>query len=258
MPSFFSVLFRASAHHPLNRRPFLLAVLLFFFQSAACANELPWVEHSVLRGETADSIAAKYAVSSKTVERANELAARTEPLKTGEKLLVPKKETDLLSTLAEVRARRRGESPLSSITREQSKKVSLPAPRKSPLPRPAEPFIRPLAGRITSPYGMRGGRLHDGVDIPAPKGTPIVASRPGKVVFSGTIQGFGRTVTIDHGDGMKTRYSHNSANLVKKGDVVRQGQPIAKVGRTGRATCTHVHFSVLINGKAINPEKYLR
>lgn len=258
MPSLFSVLSRASAHHPLNRRLFLLAVLLFFFQSAACANELPWVEHSVLRGETADSIAAKYAVSSKTVERANELAARTEALKTGEKLLVPKKESDLLSTLAEVRARRRGESPLSSIKKEQSKMLPLPAPRKSPLPRPAEPFIRPLAGRITSPYGMRGGRLHDGVDIPAPKGTPIVASRPGKVVFSGTIQGFGRTVTIDHGDGMKTRYSHNSANLVKKGDVVRQGQPIAKVGRTGRATCTHVHFSVLINGKAINPEKYLR
>ena len=258
MPSFFRVLSRGSAHHPSNRRLLLLVVLFLFFQSVASANELPWVEHSVLRGETADSIAAKYAVSSKTVERANELAVRTEPLKTGEKLLVPKKESDLLSTLAEVRARRRGESSLPSIKKEQPIQVPLPAPKKSPLPRPAEPFIRPLSGRITSPFGMRRGRLHDGVDIPAPAGTTIVAARPGKVVFSGTIQGYGRTVTIDHGDGMKTRYSHNSANLVKKGDVVRQGQPIAKVGRTGRATCTHVHFSVLVNGKAINPEKYLR
>ena len=255
MPSFLRVLSRGSARRPLNRFRFFLLVVLFL-QSVASANELPWVEHSVLRGETADSIAAKYTVSTKTIERANELAARTDPLKAGEKLLVPKKESDLLPTLAEVRARRRGEPPLPSMKKEQPVRVAPAAPGKSPLPRPAEPFLRPLAGRITSPYGMRGGRLHDGVDIPAPKGTTIVASRPGKVVFSGTIQGYGRTVTIDHGDGMKTRYSHNSANLVKRGDVVRQGQPIAKVGRTGRATCTHVHFSVIINGKTVNPEKY--
>ena len=94
--------------------------------------------------------------------------------------------------------------------------------------------------------------------IPAPLGTPILAARTGKVIFSGNLHGYGRTVTLDHGDGVRTRYSHNSANLVKVGDLVQQGQPLAKVGRTGRATCTHVHFSVIIDGKTVNPEKYLR
>lgn len=262
MPSILGIASRGSAHRPSNRQClylfFSVVFIFLFLPFSASAHELPWVEHSVRRGETTAAIAAEYDVSAKTVERANELSSREEPLQTGEKILVPRKESDLLATLAEVRARQRGESLVPSIRKEETIKIPLPEPRKAPLPRPSEPFVRPVGGRITSPFGMRGGRLHDGVDIPAPMGTPIVASRPGKVVFSGTIQGYGRTVTIDHGDGMKTRYSHNSANLVKKGDVVRQGQPVAKIGRSGRATCTHVHFSVLINGKPVNPEKYFR
>ncbi|MFA7620982.1 MAG: M23 family metallopeptidase [Aminobacteriaceae bacterium] len=252
MPSFSRLLTRRLSVSSLS------ALLLFITCSASC-NELPWVEHLVVCGECLDSIAEDYGVLPKTIERANELSLREEPrkLSDGEKILIPKCEDDLTFTLAEVRARKRGESIASTIRDEKSMRLSVSRPAKV-LPRPAEQFIRPVAGRITSPWGMRGGRLHDGVDIPAPLGTPILAARSGRVVFSGNINGYGRTVTIDHGDGTRTRYSHNSANLVKVGDVVRQGQPVAKVGRTGRATCTHVHFSVLVNGKAVNPEKYLR
>jgi murein DD-endopeptidase MepM/ murein hydrolase activator NlpD len=249
-------LLRSKAPQPLKHL-FFPVFLLFFLVSPSFARNLPWVEHSVRRGESVEAIAERYGVSPKTVERANELTADKKELAAGEKILVPKKEGDLLVTLAEVRARQRGDSVLHLLRREEPPVLSPPLPKKA-APRPENPFLRPLEGRISSPYGMRGRRLHDGVDIPAPIGTPILAARSGTVVFSGTIRGFGNTVTLDHGDGMTTRYSHNSANLVKKGDAVRQGQPIAKVGRTGRATCPHLHFSVLINGKTVNPSKYLR
>ncbi len=234
-----------------------VAALFLFIPRGSSCNELPWVEHLVVCDECLDSLAEDYGVPPETIERANELSRREVPLAAGESILIPRQEADLALTLAEVRARRRGESFASTIRGERSVKFTMPAPAKV-LPRPAERFLRPVSGRITSPWGMRGGRLHDGVDIPAPSGTPILAARSGRVVFSGNIRGFGRTVTIDHGDGMRTRYSHNSANLVKVGDTVRQGQAIAKVGRTGRATCNHVHFSVLIDGKPVNPEKYLK
>jgi murein DD-endopeptidase MepM/ murein hydrolase activator NlpD len=215
------------------------------------------VEHSVRKGDSVEVIAERYGVSPKTVERANELTTGEKDLAAGEKILVPKREEDLLATLAEVRARHRGETVLHLLRKEEPPVIA-PAVPKETVSRPEQPFLRPLEGRISSPYGMRGGRLHDGIDIPAPAGTPILAARSGKVVFSGTIRGFGLTVSIDHGDGMTTRYSHNSTNLVKKGDTVRQGQPIAKVGRSGRTTCPHLHFSVLIKGKTVNPAKYLR
>ena len=242
------------------RRPFLLlsATVLLVAFSPATGSELPWIEHRVQCGECGDSIAETYGVSLRTIERANEVSFQDSPPAAGDKLLIPRTDGDLAFTMAEVHARRRGESFAASISREQTTRVELPAPVKRSPARQSDHFLRPVAGKISSPWGMRRGRLHDGVDIPAPLGTPILAARTGKVIFSGNLHGYGRTVTLDHGDGVRTRYSHNSANLVKVGDLVQQGQPLAKVGRTGRATCTHVHFSVIIDGKTVNPEKYLR
>ncbi|MGI6783188.1 MAG: peptidoglycan DD-metalloendopeptidase family protein [Aminivibrio sp.] len=237
---------------------FLSLCLTFFPVRPSLAGDLPWVEYSVRRGETLDSIGEKHGVSPKTIERANELASREKPLQPGEKLLVPKTDSDLISALAEHRARLRGETLVGEI--KPDKPVTVPLVPKKPavsLEDGLEPLIRPLEGRVTSPFGKRGGRLHDGIDIPARPGTPILAARSGRVIFSGVIRGFGNTVTIDHGRGFVTRYSHNCSNLVKKGDWVRRGQPVGKVGRTGRATCNHLHFSILVNGKAVNPEKYL-
>ncbi len=238
--------------------PVFLFLLLLFSSSPSFAVGLPWVEYSVRGGETLDSIGEKYGVSPKTIERANEFAARKRTIRPGDKILVPKTESDLISTLAEHRARLRGETLADEIRPEAP--VTVPVAPKKPavtIEDGLEPLIRPLEGRVTSPFGNRRGRLHDGIDIPARPGTPILAARSGKVVFSGTIRGFGNTVTIDHGGGFVTRYSHNCSNLVKKGDWVRRGQPVAKVGRTGRSTCNHLHFSILVNGKAVNPEKYL-
>ncbi|MBI2267177.1 MAG: M23 family metallopeptidase [Armatimonadetes bacterium] len=126
-----------------------------------------------------------------------------------------------------------------------------------PLPR-QNSFMRPTGGLLTSRYGYRWGRLHRGVDLASRSGTMIRASRGGVVSYSGWMSGYGNLVEINHKDGYSTRYAHNSANLVRKGDLVRAGQPIARVGSTGRSTAPHVHFEVLKNGRSLNPQSCLK
>lgn len=120
----------------------------------------------------------------------------------------------------------------------------------------------PVAGRLSSHFGPRrlgGGpqRAHKGMDIAAPTGRPIAAALPGRVAFSGTLNGYGKVVYLDHGDGLTTRYAHASALEVKAGDTVEAGQIIAKVGSTGRSTGPHLHFEVRRGGKAEDPRPWL-
>lgn len=112
-------------------------------------------------------------------------------------------------------------------------------------------------GRVSSGFGWRGRRMHKGVDIAAPKGTPIVAVEDGVVLRSKYVRGYGRLVELKHSDLYITRYGHNSKNLVKVGDRVRKGDIIALVGSSGRSTGPHVHFEVRQSGVAINPVMYL-
>lgn len=120
-------------------------------------------------------------------------------------------------------------------------------------------FIMPLLGRQTSGFGMRvhplhqDERLHSGVDIAAPAGTPIRAAAAGEVIFSGTQTGYGKVVIVQHADGYSTLYAHNTENLVTVGSPVQQGQPIATVGRTGTATGPHLHFEIRHNGTHLDP-----
>ncbi len=112
----------------------------------------------------------------------------------------------------------------------------------------------PLDGsHVISGYGGKR-RNHSGVDIKNGPGTKVYAAFDGKVVQSGVFSGYGKCITIRHAFGLETRYSHNSKNLVNVGDMVKAGQVIAIVGRTGRATTEHVHFETRIAGKAFNPE----
>lgn len=106
--------------------------------------------------------------------------------------------------------------------------------------------------KVISGYGGRR-RGHSGVDIKNGPGTKVYAAFDGKVVQSGVFSGYGNCITIRHTFGLETRYSHNSKNLVKVGDMVKAGQVIAVVGRTGRATTEHVHFETRIAGRAFNP-----
>ena len=122
-----------------------------------------------------------------------------------------------------------------------------------------EPFSWPVQGGIVrSPFGMRRGRQHAGIDISAPTGSPIYAARDGVVSYSGhKFQGYGNVVMIDHGDGFTTVYAHNVVNLVRGGDAVVRGQMIARVGATGNATGAHCHFEVRNDSVSVDPRGYL-
>jgi len=123
-------------------------------------------------------------------------------------------------------------------------------------------FIWPVRGRITSPYGMRVlyGRkdFHAGIDIAGPTGTNIVAAESGRVSYAGYMRGYGNVIILSHDGGYSTVYGHNSVNLVKKGQYVKKGSIIGKVGRTGNATGPHLHFEVRLGGKPLNPLSYLK
>lgn len=118
-------------------------------------------------------------------------------------------------------------------------------------------FAWPLKGRITSQFGSRSGEFHHGLDIAGEMGELIRAGERGVVTTVGYLPFYGNTVIIDHGGGYKTLYGHTSEYLVSKGDTVEKGQPIARVGSTGRSTGPHLHFEVRINDKAVNPIPYL-
>lgn len=109
-------------------------------------------------------------------------------------------------------------------------------------------------GRVISPYG--GKRRHSGADIKTHAGDTIYACFDGRVRFAKPYSGYGNIIVLRHPQGFETAYAHNKRNLVRIGDYVKAGQPIAIVGRTGRATTEHCHFEVRVNGKAYNPMKF--
>jgi murein DD-endopeptidase MepM/ murein hydrolase activator NlpD len=119
-------------------------------------------------------------------------------------------------------------------------------------------FAWPARGWISSRFGRRWGRMHEGIDLAAVYGSPVVAAAPGRVVYAGWEGGYGKLVTVDHGWGYQTRYGHNARILVRVGQRVERGQVLASAGSTGNSTGTHVHFEIRVNGRAENPVTWLR
>lgn len=119
-------------------------------------------------------------------------------------------------------------------------------------------FIWPLKRfEVSSEFGYRHGDFHAGLDLRAPRATRVYAAAAGSVIFSGRQNGYGRLVILDHGNGLQTVYAHNHRNLVSEGDIIRQGQLIASVGRSGNATGYHLHFEFRRRGKAVDPADFL-
>ncbi len=131
------------------------------------------------------------------------------------------------------------------------------------------PSIWPTRGWVTSDFGdsrgfgrrssggHRFGRMHEGIDIAAPKGTPIMASGDGFVTYVGYRAGYGNTIVIDHGNGISSVYAHCSAVFVNEGNRVSRGMIIAAVGNTGRSTGPHLHYEVRVDGVPVNPMQYI-
>ena len=145
----------------------------------------------------------------------------------------------------------------------KNEKKNLPQPDVTPVdPLYVAAFAWPVLGKVTSGFGLRGNgefkRAHQGIDIPVPKNTPIQAAAAGVVAEARTFNGYGQTVIIDHKNGTKTLYAHCSSLAVKKGESVGSGQIIAYAGDTGRATTSHLHFGVMVEGDFQDPMAYLK
>lgn len=116
-------------------------------------------------------------------------------------------------------------------------------------------FVWPVSGVVTSGFGWRWGRMHEGIDISAPCGTPIRAVASGTVISAGWMGGYGNLTVIDHGNGLATAYAHQSS--MSASGSVSQGQTIGAVGTTGSSTGCHLHFEVRVNGSPVDPMGYL-
>ncbi|GHF58053.1 murein DD-endopeptidase MepM/ murein hydrolase activator NlpD [Deinococcus metalli] len=227
----------------------------------------------VARGDTLTALAARYGTSVAALRQANPSLVG-DGVRAGTRLTLPASHPavwtvqagDTLSSVARRQAVtlqallnvNPGVNPQQALRIGQ--RLTLPsAPGQARAPtaatvRPASIRVLaalPLQGRLTTPY--RTG--HEGIDLAAPTGTPVRAARAGVVTESrfDARTGWGWTVVVDHGDGMTTRYSHNSANLVLEGTRVAAGQVIARVGSTGNSTGPHLDFRVVVRGTPVDP-----
>ena len=195
------------------------------------------------RGQTLYRIAKTYNLDVEVLQRANHLKY-PEKLPVGRRLWVPGARRVLRVPPT---FKPRSTKPRST----KNKSVPTVKPRKGFL-------IWPVNGPLTSLFGKRNGRKHEGIDISAPKGTPVYAAAEGEVVFSDWgPTGYGKMIIIKHKHHLTTIYAHNSKLIAKKGSRVKQGQKISLVGSTGRSTGPHLHFEVRNNTHAKNPIKYL-
>jgi len=146
----------------------------------------------------------------------------------------------------------------TEVIRPKKDKIILVGTKERPKTAPTGTYMLPLQSYVvTSEFGGRWGRMHEGIDLGASTGTPIYAADGGKVIRATWYSGYGLCVDIDHENGRVTRYGHCSRLLVSAGDRVYQGQNIALVGNTGNSFGSHLHFEVRLDGTAYNPRKFL-
>ena len=195
------------------------------------------VHHLVLPGQTMWRIARTYGLSVDRLATANRIE-RPEQLSAGTRLFVPG-------------AREWRDVPLAPDTATTEVPAEIVARVKWTWPVPH--------GGVVSRFGEpRGKRLHEGVDIDGKRGEPIVAVSSGVVVYSGSgMRGYGKTVILDHGEGLSSLYAHNSALLVAEGDRVRSGQTIARLGDSGNASGEHCHLEIRHNQIPVDPLRYV-
>jgi murein DD-endopeptidase MepM/ murein hydrolase activator NlpD len=175
------------------------------------------------------------------------------PEAAGEGPVVPALDAMLDSMDAQIDDRRRQLTPLHNhiITRELARQIV-------PGGRPVESgYISSLYGQRTDPFDGNQAS-HHGLDFAGAPGTQVLAVADGIVSHTGTDGGYGRLIEVTHGNGYVTRYAHNAKLLVKPGQTVKRGDPIALMGSTGRSTGTHVHFEVLRNGRPMNPLSFVK
>lgn len=208
----------------------------------ACAHETPrpagpGAVHVVRPGETIWRIARHYGASVEDVVRANDIRD-VHAVPVGTRLRIPGGDPN------------RAPPPvLASVEPGQT--------RTQALAETGLAFHWPVRGRLTSRFGRRWGRPHEGVDLAAKEGTAVRAAAAGKVIHSGRLGDYGNVVIVKHAGPYTTVYAHNRRNQVRKGAFVEQGQVIAELGHTGNATAPHLHFEIRRDRRAQDPLLYL-
>ncbi len=199
----------------------------------ASSEETVLVTHKVQAGESLSLIAKRYNTTVGDIVNENQMTNTV--LKAGQSIKVPAKKSKNFK--------------VTTVTSKTKDKYAWKSPTK---------------GWLSSPYGWRyhpvkkKNKFHAGLDLAAPKGTAIHCVAPGRVIYAGYRGGYGKLVIVSHENGISTRYGHCSQILVKNGQIVKEGQLIAKVGATGVATGNHLHFEVRKNGKTQNPANYIK
>lgn len=231
--------------------------LLFISLCAACATSFDarGIFHRVRKGESLPWIAKSYGVDLQDVAELNNIQNANQKLNPGQKLYIPEKRANRYKQLpfegkiaSHVRHPSLGAEGVGSVkSREDTTRVLTEHGR----------FLWPVDGKVLSPFGVRNGRRHDGIDIKSPTGTPIKVADAGKVVYAGSMRGYGNLVLVRHRGDFFTAYSHNKTNRVKTGEKVVREQIIGTVGQTGRATGPHLHFEVREGERARNPLFFL-
>jgi murein DD-endopeptidase MepM/ murein hydrolase activator NlpD len=140
---------------------------------------------------------------------------------------------------------------------EQAAQQQASAPSAQPVASGSGRLSWPVSGPVTSGFGSRWGRMHEGIDIAVGSGTPVHAAAAGTVIYAGWMEGYGNLVVLDHGGGLSTAYAHNSSLVVSVGRTVAAGEVVAYSGSTGHSTGPHVHFEVRVNGSPVDPLGYL-
>jgi murein DD-endopeptidase MepM/ murein hydrolase activator NlpD len=197
--------------------------------------EVDGIYHEVQPGETLNSICRNYGADIQEVAEVNGIED-PDSIRAGDRVFIP-----------EASAERKVGSETKGDERVQDSEVR----------RFSGDFIWPVDGVVTSRFGIRWGKRHDGIDIAAPEGTPVVAAAAGSVLFAGNEGGYGNLVILQHKKNMITIYAHNRSIEVKEADTVQQGQKIAQVGQTGRATGPHLHFEIREGRNPRNPLFFL-
>lgn len=215
------------------------------------------IAYVVEEGDSVSQLAGDYHVAVDAILTANALHDGS-TLQVGDVVLLPgARGRTLLAS--------RGETQRRSAPPEETRPVAVSmavtaavAPSAPSGPAKTSDWVWPIpSAQYFSEFGRRDGGFHSGLDMAVPTGTPAVAAQRGTVIFSAFDGGYGYCVIVDHGNGIKTRYAHADALLVKTGQTVQKGEKVILVGSSGRSTGPHLHFEVIVNDSPVNPRAYL-
>ena len=200
----------------------------------------PGVIHHVRAGENLYRIGLRYEIPVAEIRRANGIRDVTQ-LQIGQRLYIPG-----------VRRRLRVKPQAVSESEGIRQQVRIASRQQTSLQ-----FVWPVRGRLSSRFGMRRGKPHEGIDVAAARGTSIIAAESGRVIHSGRLGSYGKVVIVKHAGAYRTVYAHASKLFVRKGEFVERGQKLAEVGSTGRTSGPHVHFEIRRLESPRNPLAFL-